>query len=85
MSAEISCEVIATRAEQDAINMLAQGLEEVANPYPPGTKEAVCWKIHFQRVLALPDAEGSAPLTGTAWSSTERTTTPGTRRRTAIG
>lgn len=66
MSAEpiIAREVIAARAEQDAIHMIAQGLTEVPNPYPPLSGAAVVWKVAFQRFLlkhsAPEDVEGGA-------------------------
>jgi hypothetical protein len=60
----ISREAIAARAEQDAIRMIAQGLQSVDNPYPPISGAAVIWKCAFQRYLlkhsAPEDVEGSA-------------------------
>jgi hypothetical protein len=44
-------DLIIARAEQDAVHMLAQGLTEIANPYPSDSGAALVWKAHFQRVL----------------------------------
>lgn len=66
MSADpiVSREVIAAQAEQDAIHMITQGLEEMPNRYPPDTAAAIVWKVSFQRFLlkhsAPEDVEGGA-------------------------
>lgn len=58
----ISRELIASRAEQDAIYMVATGVP-AACPYPQDGAAAIEWKASLERYLVLhssPDGEQSA-------------------------
>lgn len=60
----ISRELIAARAEQDAINALALGIEAVCCPYPFDSEAAREWRAAFQRykseLAAEEGCDGSA-------------------------